>query len=244
VKQVRRVRRSYSPEPIRTARYSKTRIVEERRPSNYLIPPPDSIPLPPPPPSYSAGPPPDPPAPPPWPSNAYHSSTKIETKHISQPTSVRQSATVVETERPESRHTSHAPSVRSPTQASYVEVTQPPESSSSSSSSSSGDVRSQSTRRTSNTHKSATTRKSSVSKSTAPVSKYSEHEKEFRRERTYSSGRPRDEYQTYQYVPAPPDFGRRNDYDDRRASRGSYGNRSSRLLIEDERHVRQREYRR
>ena len=226
VKQVRRIRRSYSPEPVRTARYSKTRIVEERRPSSYNIPPPDSIPLPPPPPS------------------AYHSSTKIETKRTSRPASARQSTVVVETERPQSRHTSRAPSGRSPTQASYVEVTQAPESSSSSSTSSRGDVRSQSTRRTSNTHKSATTRKSSVSKSTAPVSEYSEHEKEFRRERTYSSGRPRDEYQTYQYVPAPPDLSRRNDYDDRRASRGSYGNRSSRLLIEDERHVRQREYRR
>lgn len=226
VKQVRRIRRSYEPEPVRTARYSKTRIVEERRASNYNIPPPDSIPLPPPPPSYSAGPPPDPPTLPPPPLSAYHSSTKIETKQKPQPASVHQSVTVVETASPQSRHTSRAPSVRSPTQASYVEVTQAPESSSSSSSSSTGDVRSQSTRRTSNTHKSATTKKSSVSKSTAPVSEYSEHEKEVRRERTYSSGRPRDEYQAYQYVPAPLDFGRRNDYDDRRASRGSYGNRS------------------
>ena len=72
----------------------------------------------------------------------------------------------------------------------------------------------------------------------SPLSEYSEHEKEFRRERTWSSGRPRDEYQTYQYVPAPPDFRQRSDYDDRMASRGSFGHRSSRLLIEDERYRR------
>jgi hypothetical protein len=228
VKEVRRTRRAYSPERVRTARYSNTRVVEERRPPSYNLPPPQSIPPPPAPPSYSAGPPPDPPAPPPAPPtvNSEHVSIKkTESRRTSRPASLHQSTVIVEPEPLQS-------SVQIPTHASYVEVSHEAESPPSSSPSSAGEVRSQSTRRTSNTHKSAATRRSSVStpKSPAPRSEYSEHEKEIRHERAWSGGRRQPEYETYQYVNAPSGY-------DRRASRGSFGYRSS-----NERQIVQREY--
>ena len=237
VKEVRLATRSYSPERVRTTRYSNTRVVEERRPSSYNLPPPQSFPPPPAPPSYSVGPPPDPPAPPPAPPTAnseYVSIKKTESRRTSRAPSVHQSTIVVETEPTPSIRPSRAPSVQSPTHASYVEVSHEAESPPSSSPSSSGDVRSHSTRGTSNMHKSAATRRSSVSspKSPAPRSEYSEHEKEYRRERAFSGGRRQPEYETYQYVNAPSNY-------DRRASRGSFGYRSS-----NERQIVQRDYRR
>ena len=232
VKEVRRTTRTYSPERVRTARYSKTRVVEERRPSNYNLPPPESIPAPPPPPSYFAGPPPELPAPPPAPPivNSEHVSIKkTESRRTSGVQSVHQSAIIVETEPPSPKH---APSVQSPTHASYIEVSHEAESPPSSAPSSHDEVRSHSTRRTSNTHKSATTKRSSLSspKSPAARSEYSEHEKEYRRERTFSGGRRQPDYETYQYVNAPSGY-------DRRASRGSFGYRDP-----NERQIAQREY--
>lgn len=167
--------RTYSSDRPRSARYSSTRIIEERRPSGYTLPPPG------------------PPAPLPPPArNAHFSSTDIEVKQsqsrrsFSRPPSVHQSTTAVETKR-----TSRAPSVRSRTRTHYVEVDHDT-SSSSSSSSSSDDLRSRTTHKTSNTRKSGTTHKSSKTRTTAPASEYSIHEKEIRRERTYA--RPRDGY--------------------------------------------------
>ncbi|KAK3718820.1 hypothetical protein LTR37_004736 [Vermiconidia calcicola] len=144
--------------------------------------------------------------------------------------------------RVESRRTSHAPSVH---RSHYVEVEQDTSSSSSSSSSSSDDMRSRTTHKTAKTRKSSNTHRSSKSKATAPASEYSVHEKELRRERAYS--RPKEEYETYRYVNAPPDVSRsrsRRDYhDDPRASRGSYA-RDTRIMIEDDHGRRQIEYRR
>lgn len=147
-----------------------------------------------------------------------------------------------------SRRTSRAPSVH---RSHYVEVEHDTSSSSSSSSSSSDDVRSRTTHKTAKTHKSSHTHRSSKSKATAtapppaPASEYSIHEKELKRERAYS--RPKEEYETYRYVNAPPDVSRsrsRRDYhDDPRASRGSYA-RDTRIMIEDDYGRRQVEYRR
>ena len=168
-----------------------------------------------------------PPAPAPSNPSVHYSSTK-ETRRTSRVPSVHQSVTVIEPI--QSRDTP------------YVEVIHDAASESSRSYSPPEDVRSQSTRRTSNPPKSTTTRRSSASKTTAPASMYSEHEKEIRRERIYSSGRPSGDYEARRYGDAPMEYGRRRDYDGRRMSRESYGHRSSRVTIEDERSRRQREY--
>ncbi|KAK5113882.1 hypothetical protein LTR85_010415 [Meristemomyces frigidus] len=146
-----------------------------------------------------------------------------------------------ETVRSRSRHTSRAPSVRAPsrvsvTQSHYVEVDE--DNSTSSSSSSSEDVRSRAT-----SHHTRKTSRSAKAPSTAPpASEYSIHEREreVRRERR-ASRPPREEYETFRYVPAPPtDSGRSRSRAgsgnfDPRASRESYApRRETRVQIEDE----------
>lgn len=148
---------------------------------------------------------------------------------------------IVKSERRSSRAPSRAPSLPPPPSAAptrrseshFVEVDH--ESSSSSSSSSEEDVRSR------------TTRKSSRSKTTAPASEYSIHEREYRRERGYSNPRP--EYETYRYVEAPKDRsvsrGPRSSYHDgSRASRDNGFRRETRVVIEDDHGRRKVEYRR
>ncbi|KAK4560913.1 hypothetical protein LTR86_004868 [Recurvomyces mirabilis] len=100
-----------------------------------------------------------------------------------------------------SRRTSRAPTARAPsvTRSHYVEVDEeaPSRSTSPSSASSVSDVRSRAT-----SHR---TRK-------PPASEYSIHEREreVRRERAVS--RPREEYETYRYVNAPPERQSRDSY--------------------------------
>ncbi|OQO08837.1 hypothetical protein B0A48_05727 [Cryoendolithus antarcticus] len=130
------------------------------------------------------------------------------------------------------RRTSRAPSVRNETH--FVEVEHE-----SDSSSSSDDVRSRTT---------SHTRKTSRSKTTAPVSEYSLHERETRRERDYGSPKP--EYETYRYVEAPKGGPARSRsrgqgtsfYDGPRASQDAY--RRERVVTEDEYGRRRREYQR
>lgn len=176
----RRVSRQYEPPRNERSydRYSSTRVVEERKPSTVALPPPADPPAPPPPPSVHTSPPPPPIVPPP--------------------------ATTV------SRAPSRAPSTRTGTRTHFVEVEHDGDSitSRSSSASSLDDLRSRTTHRTSHTRNTSHTNKShrtSVSSShKPPASEYSIHEreKEIRRERAYS--RPRDQYETYRYVNAPP----------------------------------------
>lgn len=160
---------------------------------------------------------------------------------IPSPPSVHETRTV-KSERRSSRAPSRAPSLPPPPSAAptrrseshFVEVDHE-SSSSSSSSSSDEDVRSR------------TTRKSSRSKTTAPASEYSMHEREYRRERGYSSPRP--EYETYRYVEAPKDRsisrGPRGSYHDgSRASRDGGFRRETRVVIEDDNGRRKVEYRR
>ena len=214
VREVRRVR-GYSTSPPRSARYSSTRIIEERRPSGYNMTQPDPSPLPPPASSVYADLPPAPPAPPPAPGASY-SSTRIEAKR-----------------------SSRAPSVQSRTRSHYVEVEHESDSSSSSSSSSSDGLRSRTTKphRTSNTHK------SSKSQTAAP-SEYSEHEREIRRERRYSKPRGEYETYRYVNAPPDygRSSSRRVDYGDPRASQSSYRERE-RVVMDDEFGRRRREYR-
>ena len=212
----RRVSRRYEPEPVYTDRrydrYSSSRVVEERKPSTVALPPPADPPAappapsvhtdPPPPPSVHTNPPPPPsvhtsPPPPPSippPPRSHHSTAKHDTL-----TSV-------------SRNPSRAPSARTGTRTHFVEVEHDADSGTSSSSSSSqsslDDLRSRTTHKTNHTRNTSHTNKShrtSVSSShKPPASEYSIHEreKEIRRERGYS--RPRDQYETYRYVNAPP----------------------------------------
>ena len=222
VKKVKRLS-TYSPSPPRSARYSSPHIIEERRPSGYALPPPDLPSLPPPAPSVY----PEPPAPPPAPST-HHSSTNVESR------------------RSQSRTASRAPSVQTRTRSHFVEVQHDDESSTSSSSSeSSDDLRSRTTHKTTNTETTSRTRQTSKSQSTAPATEYSEHEREFRRERTYS--RPSD-YETYRYVNAPFEsrrsISRRGEFDEPRASRGSFRRERERVVIEDDYGRQRRDYRR
>ena len=127
-------------------------------------------------------------------------------------------STTVKSETKVSRAPSRAPSAR--TRSHYVEVDHDSDTSSSSSSS---DVRSRTT---------SHTRKTSRSKTTAPVSEYSMHEKEYRRERDY---RPRNDFETYRYVEAPPSNSgsrSRSRYDDPRASRDG-PRRETNIVIDD-----------
>ena len=208
--------RAYSSPSPQVARVSKTRIVEERRPSRYALPspePPAPASIPPPAPAVYNALPPDPQAPPP-PPNAHYSATKIETRQT------------------QTRRTSQPPiatySASSNTYSHYVEVEHDTSSSSSSSSDSSEDVRSRST------HKSANTRKSSHSKTTAPASEYSIHEKEYVRDRRWSN--PRGQYQTNWNAPASFSRSRsqRGDYDDPRASQASQRHERERYMIGDD----------
>lgn len=150
------------------------------------------------------------------------------------PPSVAPPPSVRETVRSRSRHTSRAPSVRAPsvrapsvrapsvTRSHYVEVD---EDTTSSSSSSSEDVRSRATshhsRKTSRSHKSAPP---------PPASEYSIHEREreIRRSRGYS--KPRNDFETYRYIEAPP--GRRSENYEPRESRDSV-RRETRVVVED-----------
>ncbi|EMC91402.1 hypothetical protein BAUCODRAFT_326863 [Baudoinia panamericana UAMH 10762] len=141
-----------------------------------------------------------------------------------------------------SRGTSRATSVRAP-RSHYVEVEDADETSSSSSSSVSEDVRSRATSH--RTHKSSRTKATSVA---PPASEYSVHEREreIRRERGYS--RPREEYETYRYVDAPPGSRRSHSRvgsgsQDARASRDSY-RRETKIVIEDDNSRRRLDYRR
>jgi len=166
-------------------------------------PPHHSLPPPSKPTTVVEPPPPPPPSLPPAPS--VHSPTNVE--------SIR------------SRRTSRAPSVRTTARSHYVEVEPEPDDDSSSASSSSEDVRSRTT---------SHTRKSSHSKAPTAVtsarSEYSVHEREreFRRERGYS--RPRDEYETYRYVNAPPDARRSTS---RAGTHDPRSGRETRVVIQD-----------
>ena len=167
-------------------RYSSSRVIEERKPTTVVPPPPTEPPAALPPPSVHTSPPPPPTIPPP-------PSTLHSSRH--------ETATSV------SRQPSHAPTTRTH----YVEVEHDADSGTSnhsSSTSSLDDLRSRTTRRTNHTRNTSHTSKShrtSVSSAhKPPASEYSVHEreKEIRRERAYS--RPRDQYETYRYVNAPP----------------------------------------
>lgn len=133
--------------------------------------------------------------------------------------------------RTEQRHVSRPPSSAAPsrsTQTHFVEVDHD-------SSSSEDDVRSRSTRKSSR----------SKPRTEAPASEYSIHEREFRRERGYSSPRPpRQEYETYRYVEAPKNRSgsRGGYYEGPRASRDSF--RRERMVVEDDFGRRRREYQR
>ncbi|KAK4540307.1 hypothetical protein LTR36_009619 [Oleoguttula mirabilis] len=147
-----------------------------------------------------------------------------------------------------SRRTSRAPSVRAPsrvsvTQSHYVEVDEDDTSSSSSSSGAPSRATSHHTRKTARSAKAPST--------APPASEYSIHEREreIRRERRQS--RPREDYETFRYVPAPPtESGRSRSRAgsgnfDPRASRESYTpRRETRVHIEDDGGRRDVRYRR
>lgn len=229
-KRVSRVRR-YSPSPPpRVERIIRKSYIEERRPpSGYALPPPAPAPLPPPP-------------------EIIEPSVRAETvrsRRTSRAPSVK-----TETVRSKSRDVSaRAPSRVSVTQSHFVEVDEGDETSSSSSSS---DVRSKATSKATSHHTRKTSRSTVKAPSTAPpASEYSFHEREreIRRERRPS--RPREEYETFRYVPAPPtDSGRSRSRAgsasiDPRASTGSYTpRRETRIHIEDEGGRRDVRYRR
>lgn len=192
-KYTRRISRQYEPaySDRRYDRYSSSRVVEERKPSAATLAPPADPPAAPPAPSMHTSPPPPPTVPPP--PSTHHSNTRLETS-----TSV-------------SRQPSRTPSTRTGTRTHFVEVEHDADSGTSSSSSSTSsldDLRSKTTHKTSHTRNTSHTNKShrtSVSSShKPPASEYSFHEreKEIRRERGYS--RPRDQFETYRYVNAPP----------------------------------------
>ncbi|TKA77602.1 hypothetical protein B0A55_03128 [Friedmanniomyces simplex] len=131
-----------------------------------------------------------------------------------------------------SRRTSRAPSVRSTTRSHYVEVENEDDdspSSSPSSSSSSEDIRSRAT-----SHQTRKTAKSVA----PPASEYSIHEreKEIRRERGYA--KPREEFETYRYVNAPPGAAGAG------GPKEGYRRERERIVIEDGYGRRDRDYRR
>ena len=214
---VRSVRKSrtYSPPRPSSARYSRTRIVEERKPSGPPLPPPAPSTYP----DY-----PEPPAPPSPPSGNYNPD-RVESRR--------------------SRNVAYSPNIQvQQSRSHYVEVEHDTSSNSSSSSSSNDDLRSRTTRKTSNTRKTGTIRPSSKPKTTAPPSEYSIHEREVRRERRVSKPREDYQTSGYVNAP-PPDYrGSSSRFDERRASRGS-GYRPSRetVVIEDDFSKRRREYR-
>ena len=175
--------RYYDREPTRSqydrgyARYSSSRVVEERKPSASVLPPPvePPAPLPPPAPSSHSSPPPPP--------SAHHT-----------------------THRSASRHTSRAPSAHTATRTHYVEVEHDDALSDTSSASSHNDVRSRATHKTARTHKTHRTSASSHRPPPSDYMSVHEREKETRRERAYSKPRG-PEYETFRYVNAPPDDG-------------------------------------
>lgn len=167
-----------------------------------------------------------PPPPPPQPEERSTTTIHTEQRHVSRPPSAAPS---------KSRPPSAAPS-RS-TQTHFVEVDH--DSSSSSSSSSEEDVRSRTTRKSSRSKSSR-----AKSRTEPPASEYSVHEREYRRERGYSSPPPKPEWETYRYVEAPKNRSgsRSGYYEGPRASRDSF--RRERMVIEDDYGRRRREYRR
>lgn len=146
----------------------------------------------------------------------------------------QRTSTTVHTEQ---RHVSRPPSSAAPsrsTQTNFVEVDHD-----SSSSSSEDDVRSRTTRKSSRSKSSR-----AMPKTEPPASEYSVHEREYRRERGYSSPPPKPEWETYRYVEAPKNRSgsRSGYYEGPRASRDSF--RRERMVIEDDYGRRRREYRR
>ncbi|KAK3053101.1 hypothetical protein LTR09_005727 [Extremus antarcticus] len=144
--------------------------------------------------------------PPPPPAQSTHTSvSRTETRRSEAPSPPQlHDVTVIETRTP---------------RADYVEVHH--DDSSDASVSSSDDVRSRTKHKTSRT---SHTQKSSKSRTAAPASEYSIHEKEQEIRRERAESRPRGEYETYQYVNAPPNAGRSREG---RESRGYYDPRAS-----------------
>lgn len=169
------------------------------------------------------------PSPPPREVRITRQSFVEERKPSPPPQPEHRTSTTIHTEQ---RRVSRPPSSAAPsrsTQTHFVEVDHD-------SSSSEDDVRSRSTRKSS--------RSKSKPRTEAPASEYSMHEREFRRERGYSSPRPKQEYETYRYIEAPKhrSGSRGGYYEGPRASRDSF--RRERMVVEDDYGRRRREYQR
>jgi hypothetical protein len=207
VTRVRRVSRRYSSPP-REIRYTRQSYVEERRPSPPMPPPPPAIPTPPPaiptPPPAIPTPPPAIPTPPPPPSVVppppAPPSLPPPPKSLPPPSVRTPSVRAPSVRAPSVRAPSvQAPSV-APSRGAFVEVEHY-----SDSSSDQEDVRSRTTRKSSKSKSSHHSKpRTEAPQAPPPASEYSFHEREreYRRERGYSSP-PKQEYETYRYVEAP-----------------------------------------